>query len=293
VSSVINSYTLETELSLTGQAAARGRGDQFVSLSGTGRYADQPTITYAPLSGEKFAQSLMSPFPINGILSLMQSGYRADVVLRASVSTINGLDNAFGGPAVFRAGSAEFHELLETLRSAQAAGRFDVRLKPSKGDKQEVALYLRPAATPEQAAFDRRIRELLGLAPKAAEIDVVPGAFASNPRQIAILARSMLQVLIDFASYIDVPPSDIAEGRVYALSRSDEQLRMYPRPLQVHSGNAAPADAHAAVRYRDHWFWIDDRDVPSKTVFGFLLLMFSLTETGGQQSAPILTVPTR
>lgn len=54
-----------------------------------------------------------------------------------------------------------------------------------------------------------------------------------------------------------------------------------------------PADAHVAVRYRGLWFWIDDHDVPSKTMFNFLLQMFALTETGGQQAAPILTVPTR
>jgi hypothetical protein len=47
------------------------------------------------------------------------------------------------------------------------------------------------------------------------------------------------------------------------------------------------------VRYRDRWFWIDDRDASSKRVFAFLMLMFSLTETGTAQSAPVLTVPAR
>jgi hypothetical protein len=40
------------------------------------------------------------------------------------------------------------------------------------------------------------------------------------------------------------------------------------------------------------WFWIDDRDLDSKRIFALTMLLFSLTETGGDQRAPILTAPT-
>jgi len=45
-------------------------------------------------------------------------------------------------------------------------------------------------------------------------------------------------------------------------------------------------EAYVSVRYRDRWFWIDDRDVCSKMVFSFLMLAFSLTETGSAQAPP-------
>jgi hypothetical protein len=59
----------------------------------------------------------------------------------------------------------------------------------------------------------------------------------------------------------------------------------------VHSGAEKPADAFVAIRYRDLWFWIDDRDLPSKGMFSFLMFLFTLTESGGGQVSPVLTVP--
>jgi hypothetical protein len=50
--------------------------------------------------------------------------------------------------------------------------------------------------------------------------------------------------------------------------------------------------AFVTVNYRDSWIWIDDTDFASKRMFSFLMLLFSLTETGCQGAAPIVTVPT-
>jgi hypothetical protein len=53
-----------------------------------------------------------------------------------------------------------------------------------------------------------------------------------------------------------------------------------------------PDDSFAAVSYRDHWFWIDDRDYRSKRLFSFLMFVMTLTETGGKEGAPIMTIST-
>jgi hypothetical protein len=293
VSSVITSYSWEADVNLSSQLAPTGRGDTFVGLGANAHYADRPTITYSPLSGEQFARALLSSFPLTAILYLIESGYPGDVVLRFCVSSINGLDNEYGGPGNPRVGSPRFHELLTLFRANRTGPAIDMLLKKSK-DKDALVLVLRPPETDEGRALHRRFRELLGLDSRASTFEVVHGPFASTPLEIAIQTRSMMQVLIDVGSYIEVPAAEVAEGRVYAPSQTPEQLRMYPALLQIHSGPAVPQDAHVAVRYRNGWFWIDDRDAWSKLAFNFVMMMFSITETSGsQQSAPIVTVPAR
>jgi hypothetical protein len=45
------------------------------------------------------------------------------------------------------------------------------------------------------------------------------------------------------------------------------------------------------VRNRGSWYWIDDGDFKSKRAVAFLLLFFSLAESGVVPTAPVLTIP--
>jgi len=75
--------------------------------------------------------------------------------------------------------------------------------------------------------------------------------------------------------------------------RAFTDYNLFPPILRVHSGPSAPDDAYVAVRYRNHWFWIDDRDTRMKSVFNSVLLLFSLTESEQVQPQPLVTIPTR
>lgn len=291
VTSVISAYSATGDAGINRQVADPGRGDTFSAFGISGQYSDKPTITYQPLSGEKFARSLMAPIPVTGILSLIQAGYPADAVLRLCVNSINGIENEHGGAINPRTGNPKFHELMVALRQAQALGGAGFRTKATK-DKQSVVMFFRPQGQEVEPAL-RKVRELLGVDPAAREVTVVYGSFPEPDAEIAILSRSILQVMQDLASHIDVPESDIAEGRVYGMRRSAEQERQFPPPMNVRTGATPPADAHVAVRYRDNWFWIDDRDQQSKRVLNFLMMMFSLTEGVQTQAAPVVTIPAR
>src|SRR5262249_31435080 len=156
---VINSYSLQSQVDVGGQIAPVGRGDTFGALGVTGRYADQPTITYSPLSGDKFAKNLMTPLPITGVLLLIQGGYAPDFVFRICVSAINGLENSYGGFNSSRFGSGKFQELLSALREAQTLGGAGLRIRSSK-DNPAVVMFVQPSADAAINVPIARIREL-------------------------------------------------------------------------------------------------------------------------------------
>ena len=62
--------------------------------------------------------------------------------------------------------------------------------------------------------------------------------------------------------------------------------------VRIQSGTAKPADAFAAVKYRDYWYWIDDRDFRSKGIFTFLMVIMTLTEKGEKVQEPVVTIQT-
>jgi hypothetical protein len=288
----VNSYTVESGVEIFAQGASSAGDGSFRTITGTGRYSDAPTISYSPLSGEKFAKSIMTPVPLAAIFVLVQGGYPVDTVFRLCVKRIGGLENAYGGWAA-PPGDAQFAELVGLMRQEQVDGGPDLQLRTVEGG-HEIVLALRESRDEARLARKRRMAELLGLRPTDREFRIVPGTLANRPGQIAVQTRSMLQVLIDVASYAQVPENDIAEGRVHLPPRTPEQEKLFPAPLRVRYSAEQPkaSQAYVAIRYRDGWFYIDDRDIPSKVVFSFLMLMFSMTESD-VGPAPVLTIPTR
>jgi hypothetical protein len=292
VTSVISSYEFHGQAGVFGQEAPQGRaGDSFIGGNVNGSYTDRPTITYAPLSSDKFARSLMAPIPITGVVLLLQAGYPADIVLRVCTNSVNGLANSYGGRGA-RRGDPRFQELLALLRKEQEEGLLAMYSR-REGDGHAVKMSLRETQYAASTIRLARIRELLNVKGDIVDFDVVYGAQATKDAEIAIQSRSMMQVLVDVGSYVEVPEKDVTEGRVFVPQRDEEIDRLFPPLLKVHSGPSAPRDAHIAVHYRDGWFWIDDRDHYSKSAFNFLMLLFSLTETGSTQAAPVVTVPAR
>src|SRR5262249_47988950 len=63
----------------------------FVNPGAATSYTDRPTISYTPLSGDKFDKSLLRPLTPGTIFALIQAGYPADFVLRVTVRSINGI----------------------------------------------------------------------------------------------------------------------------------------------------------------------------------------------------------
>ena len=266
----------------------------FSSLSGVtaqGTYGERPTVTYLPIAGEKFARNLMTPIPPGGILNFLQSGYPVDVVLRLTVHSINGIRSRLGVGARARDADPEFYSLIEKLRNIQQSGEIGLRVKKT-ADQTALFVVFGKKANPAIEADRIEVRKLLGLDPEATEFSVVYGSVAADDKEIAILSRSMLEILGDLGSYIDVPANAVEQKRTFP-SLAPELVNGAPVPplIRIHSSPQKPDDAFAAVSYHQTWYWIDDKDFDSKRLFSFIMFLFTLTDTGEKQGAPIITVP--
>lgn len=293
VASVINSYEVSGATTLGLTAFTRPFSTEQL-LEAEGRYANRPTITYTPLTGEKFARNLMSPVPASSILSLIQSGTPVDLVFRVLVQSINGVGNRFGGMVAAHSADPEFYLLLEKMMRIQAAGVMGLRIQ--KRDDGNATVIVFGGRTDEKIEEDvAEAKRILGLDPREREFHVVYGLVPSTNREVAILSRSMLQILVDLSSYIDVPESDVAEKRVNPAFQDALLAGGAPgTPLvRILSSSDRPDDAFVAVPYSKHWFWIDNKDLQSKQIFSFLMFVFSLSETGEKEGVPIVTVPAR
>ena len=153
-------------------------------------------------------------------------------------------------------------------------------------------MTLRQNVDPAIAEASLAVRQRLGLDPTAQDIRVVYGSVAASDKELAILTRSILEILVDLASFISVPEAHVLERRV-GPTHEDEGGAEGPIRALIQIGNTAerPDDAFAAVRYRGYWFAIDDHDMPSKRLFTFLMFVFTLVETSGKEGAPIVTIP--
>jgi len=292
VASIISGYTLETGAEIFGQVSPQDmRGDTFGGLNAHGTFTDRPTITYIPLSGEKFARNLMKPLPLPALLSLIQAGYPIDLVLRICTHSVNGIRNRFGGSARARAADPEFYPLLERLRRIQDSGAIGLRLQ--KSNEMEGVIMGIGGKVDVSVEEDRHwVRKALGLDLSEDEFKVVYGSKTKDDKEIAILSRSMYEIMIDLASQIEVPVVHVEEKQVNpTMTEEMVQGVSVPPLIKIHSSTEKSENAFIAVSYQNYWFWIDKRDLRSKSLFSFLMMIFSLTETGSKEGAPILTIP--
>jgi len=289
VASVINQYSLETGISVSGQWAKSYAGDNFLGMGGHGTYIDRPTITYIPLSGEKFARSLMRPLPPSAVMSMIEAGYPINFILRACVESVNGIKNRSGGALRARPADTEYYPLLERLQRIQNSGTIGLRVQKGKdGDAVVMTMRGKDAASVQEDTL--AVRKTLGLDPAADEFSVVYGSMNKDDKELAVLTRSLLQIIANVASQIEVPDAHVAAKIVNPTMPDLESDGTQAPRIRILSSAAKPENAFVAVPYQSHWFYIENSDISSKWLFSFLMFLFSLTETGGKEGAPIVTI---
>jgi hypothetical protein len=68
-----------------------------------------------------------------------------------------------------------------------------------------------------------------------------------------------------------------------------QKVRVVEQPFTTIFARAA-TKAFAAVRIQDYWFWVDDRDLRSKRMISFMIVLPSLAESDAPAQVPVVTV---
>jgi hypothetical protein len=285
VTQMISGYTMQSTAQLGLNAYPNAAPGNFFSAAGTVQYTDRPTFTFTPVTGDQFAQSYLRPLAAAELLSLAQSGAPIDLLFRIGVHSVNGLANEATRSGEAREASGGFQALMRTLAEVQHAGALGLRFE-RHGQVTRVFLLLDDSA-PGLRSQVQLARRLLGVGPTARELEVVYGGRRGGPNQVALLTRSMLQVLYEFGNQIEVSEADVQRGEARPTDLGDPRDRL----MRVHQGLRAPTDAYAAVNYRDRWYWIEAGDFRSKLSFTFAYILQVLAESGRGQAAPVVTIP--
>lgn len=141
---------------------------------------------------------------------------------------------------------------------------------------------------------------LLNLQPGRSEYDMVVGGTkdtfaAKTPAKpgttIHIEPRSTVQALFYMARGVEVPAPHLECANAPPILETGAEITS--GLFTVHSVRqlCPPPCAYVAVKYRDWWFYIDDRDNESKITFNLAVVMSRVTLIGQRRNGPMLTLP--
>jgi hypothetical protein len=296
VSQIVSGYALEKtlrpKLGVSGLFVPHMSTETGVTgeIGGELKYTERPVITYTPLTGERFARTMLKPLDVSSLLHLIEAGWDAEFLLLSGAQCMNGLRNGSRTHSLARKADKGFLRATVLLRRLQLEGmlgmRFNMKKKPPE---VHLLFFKRKDVTPEAREALAELKQILKLDPKKSDFNAAYGAFQTANVDLAIQTRSFFHIMTEFASYVEPPAQHIAEERASSLPTISDGIE--EGSFSVKSGKQRPKDCYKAVRYRDHWFWLEDKDAKAKRSFQLLLMLQHMLESKEGNVVPIVTIP--
>jgi len=190
----------------------------------------------------------------------------------------------------------QFKQMLNLLGELQLKGRIEMGID-TFNSKDLVVLF---EATQHPEIIDKLSKLLKIKASEKGKIyaKVDTNFLKTDTNQIALRSRSISSLLFYLSQNVEVPQDDIDNGLVTeTVSKTGEKFDWSQTPagalFKVKVSNSYPNDAFLAVNYRDHWFYIADNDLNSKSSFMLLTQLFDLQAGQTTSTGPTLTLPVR
>jgi hypothetical protein len=300
--SVVASYGYDAGISAGGTVSPTP-GSSQATLGTALSYSEHPTVTYSPLTGDQFAERMLSPIPLDSLMLFAQSGWNVERLLLVTALRVNDVFNSTTstGPTPERAPQYEaFVEFTERFRRLQQAGLVELNWErkghetnaPGRDPHFWIGM---PADTNSPLAADvTTVRRMLKLPSGRDDFSLSAFPFKRQHDELGIRCRSLLGVLY-FLSTAVVPPAPHAKAGLLTITRDDngqpfDWSKFTGKVMTIYSRKDRPPDAAVAVPYRGWWFYIADNDQNSKTTFSLLNILFQLQATTASGKSPVLTL---
>ena len=305
VSSVLTQYEYDRSVGLGG-ILEFGSGTTDRALGDANlRFSERPTITYLPVEGQEFSAHLLSDIPTDLIFAAAQAGWPVDVFMRIGIQRLGAVENmSFGElPASGYIDSktqfaADFKKLKNFERMVQLifilSDREVIEVQEAEEDgKSERYLMLAEKIPEELRPMLSELRQLIGLTNRN-RFRITDRVTNIKDDEISIQTRSVMAMMEFMARGVEVPVEHLKDGWVidYGLQNSDGEVAKGLIPFRMRSSKNRPANVFAAVRFRDHWYYIDHADITSKRALSLIIVLFRLQAPTPSGAAPILTLPT-
>ena len=255
-------------------------------------FEENPTITYAPVQGEQYMRQLLSPIPLDILLLLMRSVIEPGAILTLLVNRINDLQNPDFLPVPSAEPSSRFIRLVELVTELHRVGV----MRWVEDPRKEVEFdFLISGYAPEYSQTVREYLALLGLPMPVDESKdiVLPVYFAVKERQlgaIVISTCSTFDLIEILRAAIELPQQHNRAG----LAINYPPMGLAGKDIRIRSSPDKPKTASLAVKYRRHWFYIEETGQLTKYFFRAVRLFWSVSIASSadpRTAAAVLTIP--
>jgi hypothetical protein len=277
INNIASQFTLQKNISLSAQLQSGAKG--IFTPDASTFVEEKPTISYSPLQGEKFVKGVLTAVSLKTVVLLFNSGWSIERIFKVGLQRIDKLKNApsASGPTPNTAPKTEkFFLMAKILRELQAHGALELKFQ-MLDEKPQLVIHISDAFKNSKLAneFTRSINGKIG---KKTYIFEAPSV--RDKPSIDIVPRSLLGILFYLSHGVEVPELHLKEGRVVITKKENGDVFDWKKVtgglLRIHSRLTQPEDAMLKIFYRNHWFYINDSDLMSKSTFSLLTQIYAL-----------------
>jgi hypothetical protein len=284
VNHIASQFTLQKNIGLSTQLESGAKG--IFTPDASTFVEEKPTISYSPLQGEKFVKGVLTAVSLKTVVLLFNSGWSIERIFKICLQRIGSLKNApsASGPTPKKAPKTKkFFLMAKILRELQTHGALVLKYQV-RDEKPQLIIRIADSFKNSKLAnqFARSINASIG---KTTFVFEAPSI--KDKPSIDIVPRSLLGIIFYLSHGVEIPELHLKEKRVVITKKKNGDVFDWKKItgdlISIHNRSIEPEDAMLKIFYRNHWFYINDSDLISKSTFSLLAQIYALQagEGGG------------